>query len=231
MYPNGCKVTSVSTNLDADIPVGRRPRNRRGEGSRLRQDILDAAGEILEETGSPDAVTLRAIARRVGIAAPSIYAHFPDPEAVLVQLLIDGFVRLTATVEEAMDPLSDPVERLLAGCRAYLRQAASRPQLYRILFDHADDTPEAGTAGALSLAQGLRAFEVLVGAISDCARAGRSVSTDPFADATAVWVVLHGLAILPVSNPGFPWPPLDQLLTTTVTRIARIDASTSVNQE
>jgi AcrR family transcriptional regulator len=49
-----------------------RARNRRGEGSKLRADILAAATRLLEQTGSEEAVTLRAVARQVGISAPSI---------------------------------------------------------------------------------------------------------------------------------------------------------------
>src|ERR1035438_6125957 len=97
-----------------------RKRNRRGEGTRLRQDILDAASAILETTGSEDALTLRAIARDVGIAAPSIYAHCPDREAVLDQIVTDSFQQLSAALEAAREGVSDPVERLFAGCRAYL---------------------------------------------------------------------------------------------------------------
>ena len=58
--------------------VATRARNRRGEGARLRDDIVAAAVALLDETGDQAAVSLRAVARRVGIAAPSIYRHFAD---------------------------------------------------------------------------------------------------------------------------------------------------------
>ena len=47
-----------------------RPRNRRGEGARLRAEIVDAATALIDESGG-DALTLRAVARRAGISAPS----------------------------------------------------------------------------------------------------------------------------------------------------------------
>lgn len=53
--------------------------NPRGQGPRLRQDILDAATALLGREPAV-AVTLRAIARQAGVAAPSIYAHFPHRE-------------------------------------------------------------------------------------------------------------------------------------------------------
>ena len=63
--------------------------------------------------------------------------------------------------------------------------------------------------------------------VAACAAAGRAASTDPFTDATAVWVALHGLVELRRALPGFPWPAADPLLDTTVRALARIDATPS----
>src|SRR5215471_3221966 len=79
----GCQVTGVSTSRS-------RRRNRRGEGSQLRADIVTAARELIEESGSAEAVTLRAVARRVGIAAQSIYGHFPGPEQIVRAVVAQG---------------------------------------------------------------------------------------------------------------------------------------------
>jgi AcrR family transcriptional regulator len=218
---NRCKVTFVSSRVASG---GRRRRNPRGEGSRLRRDILDAASEILETTGSEEAVTLRAVARAVGIAAPSIYAHFADREAILDQLVAEGFAEFTAGLQAAIAPYGDPVERLLMGCRAYLAYAAEHPRRYRTLFHHPDIRNRGREVDAESLAQGAAALNVLVEGIADCARAGRSTSQDHFTDAVAVWVALHGLASLIAETPAtFPWP--DQLLTAIVTRLAQIDTA------
>src|SRR5580693_4527723 len=90
-----CKVVSV-TQAPARKPY------RRGEGSKLRADIIAAAAALIEETGSEQSVTLREVARRIGIAAPSIYEHFPSREAIVYAVLEDGFARLRATLEQAM---------------------------------------------------------------------------------------------------------------------------------
>jgi AcrR family transcriptional regulator len=211
----------VSTETTA---APRRPRNPRGEGARLRQDILDAASEILESTGSPEAITLRAVARAVGIAAPSIYAHFQDREAILDQLCADGFVEFRAALLAAIAPFDDPVERLLAGCRAYLGYSAEYPRRYRALFYHPDTRTRQRPVDPASLAQGAATLNVLVEGIAGCARAGRSASQDHFADAFAVWVALHGLAtLLAEMSPDLPWPDHDQLLTNLVSRLAQLE--------
>src|SRR5580692_10012112 len=95
-----------------------RERNRRGEGARLRDDILTAATELLERTGSEEAVTLRAVARQVGISAPSIYAHFADREAI-VDAIVDGaFGDFNAAIEAAVRAAAGPLARLREGCAA-----------------------------------------------------------------------------------------------------------------
>ena len=53
---------------------------------------------------------------------------------------------------------------------------------------------------------GANAFALLVNGIGDCVQTGVSTSTDVLADATAVWVALHGMVTLRSSLPAFPWP-------------------------
>ena len=195
----------------------------RGEGGQLRGDILDAAARILETTGSEEAVTLRAVARAVGIAAPSIYAHFPDREAILDQIVGDGFAQFTAALQAAITGVDDPVERLFCVCRAYLRYAAEQPQRYRILFHHPDMRSRARDVDPAAMAQGAAALNVLVQAVADCASTGRSASTDPFTDAVIIWVALHGLAtLLAETAAAFPWPGPHQLLTAIISRLAQL---------
>jgi hypothetical protein len=65
---------------------------------------------------------------------------------------------------------------------------------------------------------GMGAFGVLVEAVADCVTAGRSASTDPTADAAALWVGLHGFAQLQTAASLFPWPA--DLLRTITDRLA-----------
>ena len=96
-----------------------RTRNRRGEGARLRQEIVAAAADLLD-SGGESAVTLKDIARMVGISSPSIYAHFPDREAIVAAVVAGTFGELKAELISARDEAgSDPVARLQALCAAY----------------------------------------------------------------------------------------------------------------
>ncbi|WP_203836092.1 TetR/AcrR family transcriptional regulator [Winogradskya humida] len=187
-----------------------RSRNPRGEGSRLRADIVAAAASILDETGDEQAVTLRAVARQIGIAAPSIYRHFADRQAILVALVGEAFAEFEQRLRDAA-VAEDPVVRLRAVCDAYLEYARSRPQRYRVMFGGLWSAPDAVAAEAMTpdaaaeLGQG--ALRVIAGTLQDCVTAGRSTSDDPLADAVALWLGLHGLAHQRAVSHAFPWPP------------------------
>lgn len=172
-----------------------RPQSRRGEGRLLRAEILAAASELLDASGDERAVTLRAVARRVGIAAPSIYPHFPDQPAIVLALVQRGFADLADRIRSAVATAGDaPHLRLGVACRAYVEFARTRPQRYRAMFG-----PDRAALAADSV-------RLLTEALTECVAAGRSTSADPGADATSLWVGLHGLAHQCAVAPSFPWP-------------------------
>lgn len=201
----------------------RRERNKRGEGAQLRDEIISAATRLLD-AGTEQSVTLRAVAREAGITAPSIYSHFADRDAILLAVAQSGFEELERELRNASlgatpaDRLragdagreADPVDRLRAICAAYLDFAKRLPGRYRILFGAAWDASqsiERAPAMAPDLAVlGMGAFGILEQALAACVAAGRSTSSDPAADATALWVGLHGFAQLQVAASLFPWP-------------------------
>lgn len=188
-----------------------RTRNRRGEGTQLREEIVAAAGTLLEETGRDDAVTLRAIARTIGITAPSIYAHFDDRDQILRALIVQTFDRLTDVLRPAADGEADPVTRAHAVARAYVAFATEHAHLYRVLFERHHEAaavlrPSAPTD--VTTMVGAEAFGVLLDAVRACIASGDSTATAAEPVATRWWVGLHGLSTLRASMPFFPWPPL-----------------------
>jgi AcrR family transcriptional regulator len=200
-----------------------RERNPRGQGTRLREEILGAATALLDETGREDSLTLRAVARRANITAPSIYAHFADRAAILDAVIELAFTELIASIESHLAGVTDPVEGLHAGCQGYVDFATAQPRHYRVLFNRQPDPDEPRTpVEKLSELTGERAFGLLVAAIAACVEAGRSDSADPFADAAVLWSALHGFAMLYDGLPHFPWPKPDYMLATMIDRIALI---------
>jgi len=224
----GCQVTGVSTSRS------RRP-NRRGEGSQLRADIVTAARELIEESGSAEAVTLRAVARRVGIAAQSIYGHFDSPEQIVRAVIAQTFEEFLRHLQAARAGIDEPRARLLADFQGYLSFGAEQPNLYALLFarnpapqgargEQAPDLRlhEDGGEGVDRLV-GAASFELLVHDVAAATAAGASQSTDPFVTATALWVALHGLVLLRADAPQFPWPDRTQLEDALLGRIALLE--------
>ena len=211
----------------------RRRRNPQGQGGRLRAELIAAADQILARTGDVEGLSLRAVAREVGIATPSVYLHFPDKSALVHEVLSVRFAELGAAVQEAVTNASGPAEQLRAGCRAYCRFATEQPNAYRVLFGrlpHSPERPGRGTAATPDDASpthptgtvapgapdagrvpepGATAFRFLVDGVAACMDAGVTASGDPMRVATNVWTALHGIVSLRAASPGFPWPDLD----------------------
>ncbi|MET7408395.1 TetR/AcrR family transcriptional regulator [Streptomyces parvulus] len=95
------------------------------------REIVAAARTLLEESG-PAALTLRALADRLGIKAPSLYKHFPDKEAVETELVVRALTGAAEAMEaaEAREPGS-----LTGLARAYRAYALAHPHLYCLMTE------------------------------------------------------------------------------------------------
>jgi AcrR family transcriptional regulator len=196
--------------------TARRARNPQGQGGRLRQDLIAAADRILARTGDVEGLSLRAVAREVGIATPSIYLHFPDKSALVRAVLDARFAELGEAVSAAVASARGPFESLRAGCLAYCRFGTEHPNAYRVLFNRVPaPAPEPGQP-PLALNAGASNFGGLVDGVAACMRAGvvpppaSGEAADPTRVATSIWTALHGIVSLRGSLPRFPWPPLEQ---------------------
>lgn len=195
-----------------------RQRNARGEGSRLRLEIVDATTRLID--GGIDRLTLRAIAQEAGIAGPSIYDHFPDLDSIRNQVIRSCYEGLIDRIRQAQDKVDDAVERFESTCSAYIGYGGEFPHRYALLFQAERGRAEKRAVGD----QGAAALQTLVDAIADCKAAGRSASIDPYDDAVAVWCAIHGLTTLRAARPLFDRLHTDTLTRSVVHRLARITA-------
>ncbi|MFE9365398.1 WHG domain-containing protein [Streptomyces sp. NPDC006978] len=207
-------------------PAPARARNRRGEGGRLRDDIVTAAVELLDEAGDERAITLRSVARKIGIAAPSIYPHFPDQPAIMLAVVRQEFSGLENRLRSILDETGDgPRRRLYAVCNAYLEFARLHPERYRTMFGGlwVPDLGESSLTTEDLARLGMETIQILVDALGDCVAAGQSTSTDPSADAVALWLGLHGLAHQRAVTRAFPWP--EDIADRIITTLAHLDTA------
>lgn len=193
-------------------------RNPRGSGARLRDQIVEAGIALIDETEDPAALTLRGVARAAGIAAPSIYHHFADVQAVTDAVLERCFAELEERVKDAMDGAVGPLVALEAGCSAYVRFGWEKRARYQLMFADSGFAPNA-----------IDTFARIETAVADCARAGLSASEDPHQDTFLLWVALHGMATLrkPARSELLRLGPLDRpaAVMELVHRLARLRSS------
>jgi AcrR family transcriptional regulator len=193
----------------------KRARARRGEGDLLRADILAATGRLLAERGDEDAVSIRMIADTVGVTPPSIYLHFPDKDSLIEAVCDERFREFDDAVEAAAAAATTPLEELRLRAHAYVRFGLDNPEAYRVIFLTKHDRPmslDDLVAPGADARAGARAFAHLVGCVARAAEAGAIVAPVPAQTAILLWSGVHGLVSLLISEPGFPWPPVEALV-------------------
>ena len=99
----------------------------------LRKAILAQARLHLRECG-PDKISLRALARDVGVSQTAPYRHFQDKTDLLASLAAEGFDLLYYAVMEATESCKNSAEKLVAAGRAYVCFARKNADLYKLMF-------------------------------------------------------------------------------------------------
>ena len=186
--------------------------NRRGEGDRLRRDLIAAANTLLAQGVSHEKLSLRAVAREVGIAATSVYLHFPDKMSLLLAVYQEHFEVLARHLEEAVAEHAAPADQLHAIAHAYCRFAGEHPDAYQVMFNVPGSTTRPPRAIGEEERPGLPAVRVVQRVISACVDAGIARITDPWTATLCLWGALHGVLSLRTARPTAPWPPVEDLI-------------------
>ncbi|WP_225821004.1 TetR/AcrR family transcriptional regulator [Streptomyces naphthomycinicus] len=152
------------------------------------REIVTAARALLEEAG-PDRLTMRTLADRLGIKAPSLYKHFPDKHAVEVELVAQLLTE-TAEVLEAVEARAPGSLSALAG--AYRGHALAHPHLYCLATER--PLPRESLPAGLEDRAALPLLRACGGDL-DLAR--------------AVWAFAHGMVVLEIHGRFPPDAGLD----------------------
>lgn len=157
----------------------------------LRAALLKSAERTLRDKGV-GALSLRELARDVGVSHAAPGRHFKDKQALLDALALDGYERLNqalATADRADRPFE---ERMTALARAYLGFAVDNPELLELMFARKHD-PDSSVQLAAAVDRSLGTFTRLV---ADAQEQGEIVQGDPERLTTVAAASLHGLAAL-----------------------------------
>jgi AcrR family transcriptional regulator len=149
----------------------------------LRAALVDAGLAALQDAAIED-LSLRQLAREVGVSATAVYRHFPDKRALL-SALADHGVELLAQAQQAAAQAAPPEDRFAATGRAYVRFALANPALFRLIFAYTCASGETvfGNSLAARMLQG------------HAAERGQSPD-DTRRLIVQAWAVVHGLAML-----------------------------------
>jgi AcrR family transcriptional regulator len=152
------------------------------------REILEVARELLESDG-PEALSMRKLAERIGIRAPSLYKHFAGKQALEAAMISQGFEEQAALFDAA---LADSPQPIVAMAEAYREFARVHPHLYRLMYDSSLDRSR------LNPGSEDRAAAPAIGAMGgdrDLAR--------------ALFAFAHGMTILELNERFLPGADLD----------------------
>lgn len=163
----------------------------------LKSTLLAYARDTLEDTGL-DGMSLREMAKAVGVSHTAAYRHFADKQSLLDAVAVQGFDELLAACRAAVaEAISagttrgEGSEQALVACGlAYVRFGRQHPRLLNHMFTATTraDAPEGLRAVAAEL------FGLLMGCVAQGQAEGRFHAGDTRALAHACWAMVHGLA-------------------------------------
>lgn len=158
----------------------------------LRRALMDAAIATLGESGA-DHLSLRAVARRIGVSHAAPAHHFGDKAGLLTAIATEGFNLFIAHLSDAvLTEASDPLDQLTALGRSYVQFAERFPAHFEVMFRpslinvHDVAFTEAGDA----------AFDSLRRHVARCQRAGWRAQENTTSLTVGAWALAHGISTL-----------------------------------
>lgn len=167
------------------VTVSTSPQNRAYHHGDLRSALVEAGLKALESAPIKE-LSLRALAREVGVSATAVYRHFPDKQALLGALAAEGIEQLGKFQQAAAANASGNTDAFGATGRAYVRWALAHPALFRLVFGQGRDVGPSifGDNLAARLLQDRARYAV----------GGDEAGTQRLM--VQAWAVVHGLAML-----------------------------------
>ncbi len=113
----------------AELPGGPRARYR----EQVRAEVRTHGWSQIAEAGA-SALSLKAIAARMGMTAPALYRYFASRDDLLTELILSAFLDLAETVEAAAAGTDEPTSQIRAIAAVIRRWAVAAPQRYLLLY-------------------------------------------------------------------------------------------------
>jgi AcrR family transcriptional regulator len=208
---------SMTTKVALTTSVGKLTgvQTRRYHHGDLRAALLDGAQQMLRERGA-EALSLRELAREIGVSHAAPSRHFKDKRALLDAVAVAGFERLGEVLEQALAAGGDFTAKLHAAARTYVNFAVSDAALLDVMYasKHAPDVSDELRAASQRL------FGPLLALITEGQQAGQVRDGDLERTGLVIFTGLHGFASMRASG-MLPDEGADDALNALVDDLAR----------
>ena len=156
--------------------------------AQAEREILDAAWEVMSREGVA-ALSVREVARSVGLRQQSLTYYFPTKQDLLDALFADGFADLQHTFD-GLAPATDPVEGLVDVAIAFVDHCVANPAGYHLMFQ--------GTIPGFEPSE--ESHEVALGVLGVLIERLAAADITSMADIAVVRSVMSGLAAEQIAN-------------------------------
>lgn len=196
-------------------PISRRERLR----VMMHDDILTAARQIVKQHGYKE-LSMRALAKAVGVTAPTLYDYFDSKDAVLDAMYLEGTRGLQTSFEEAIASHPDGIGQLPALGHAYRQFAQANPDLFMLIFGRIDATYRPGEQQRDSA---MAMKEPVIEAVIAAIESGQMEPCDPHMASHFMWTTVHGFVMLEINEVLEKCTPaeLDMMFEQTIEMIRR----------
>ena len=184
-------------------------------GADLRRAILDAARAGVAEHGYAN-LSMRQIARSVGCSVGTIYLYYASKDALYAALVDEAAGRLVDAYAEAR-AVADPVARLEAFCRSYVRFAMDHPELYKVMY--LELTADPGEVPPEAYRRARTTLDDTAAVLAEADSRGALRVANVKEGALFVWAALHGMLSLILARQTDPKADPERLIDLTVRHI------------
>lgn len=158
----------------------------------LRLALLQAAIDQIKEHGV-EKLSMRGIARMVGVSQTAPYRHFEDKNHLLSEVATQAFTELHHSSMAAVDPLKSPLRNIHATGLIYLQYAMDNPEKYRVIFGNSIQNRRSYHK---MVEAGEKSFQILINLVEQGIKDGEFIPGCSLLLANALWTQVHGAASL-----------------------------------
>ena len=182
---------------------------RAREKEQLRRRILSAARELFVTEGY-ESVSMRKIADMIEYSPTTIYLYYKDKADLLDSVCKETLLNLLNTLDLLRKDKSDPVETLRKSGKAYVEFGLKYPQDYKLTFVVRPQFQKG--LGLQEGSVGEKVFNYLRTMVSECIRQKKFRQVDVETTGQVLWSAVHGVTLLLIDFPDFPWTEKDKLI-------------------